>query len=156
MEQTEQEKEEMKKKVSPYFSRTERTNSLRQKRSQHIYSHETHIYIYDTLILVGQSKELFTHFKQDDIAGLQLTDCLDYHETPGDVFVAGMCNSVGAINFIFLNEMRLSQGTVEASLLVMHECMHLSFLLGIEDEEEIISFAEEISKKILSFLGFSK
>lgn len=110
-----------------------------------------------TLILSKNPCDIFTHFKVDDLHGLNYEKCLTYKNTKQDSYIAGLANISPKTkkDFLFLNLNRLGNGKEKMGL-IMHETMHLS--LGIHNhdvknkEEEIITWAEKEAYKIYNII----
>ena len=101
------------------------------------------------LLLSYHPCDLFRYFNTENLHGLNLTDCQEYKNTSDDSYIAGMCNidpHTGE-KYIFINLSRCTDD-IHTMGLVMHEAMHLAFAL-IEDEEEMITFAENEAYKII-------
>jgi hypothetical protein len=111
------------------------------------------------LILGDCSCDIFRHFEIDEMHGLSLVECEDHPEstTPGTqgVYIWGWVNVSpipGDLPFMFLNRFRMHGDFRDVSA-IMHESVHLSLLLHDYDlslEEEIVTFAEEVTNKIFS------
>jgi len=102
-----------------------------------------------TLLLSQNPCELFRYFNTQDLHGLNLNDCKDYRNTSEDSYIAGLSNidPCTGERFIFINLSRCTDD-IHTMGLVMHETMHLAFNL-FEDEEELITFAENEAYKII-------
>lgn len=107
--------------------------------------------------IVGKSQDIFTHYEVEEMHGLRKEDSYD---TPSDAYIAGLSNynphGEHEKPFLFINEVRLGNGHIDA-LLLMHETMHMSLLLHNWDvqskEEEIITWAEEEAVKLYNLLN---
>jgi len=111
----------------------------------------------DFTFILGNSVDVFDYFKVDELHGLHRSQCYD---SAHDAHIAGLCNvhpDDHSKLFLFINRNRLGNGYKDA-LLIMHEAMHLSFYLhtrneaGVQDEEQLITTAEEIADQIITYL----
>ena len=106
------------------------------------------------LLLSHDPCDLFRYFNTENLHGLNLKDCQEYKNTSDDSYIAGMCNidpHTGE-KYIFINLSRCTDD-IHTMGLVMHEAMHLAFAL-IEDEEEMITFAENEAYKIIDKINY--
>ena len=111
------------------------------------------------LFIVGnKSEDMFTFFGVDEMHGVNRFDAQKKVDTKNSAYIAGFCNEFPndpSKFFLFINSLRFN-GTYEDYLTVMHECMHLSFLVnGInvaENEEEIITWGENQSMALIKVL----
>ena len=110
-----------------------------------------------TLIVGEKSEDIFNFFGVDEMHGLKKVECYDRSD---DVYIAGLCNVFPNEKnkiFLFLNRFRF-QNNFKDSLLIMHECMHLSLELKGRNlnqgdlEEEVITWAEETAAKIYELI----
>ena len=110
-----------------------------------------------TLILSKNPCDIFTHFKVEDLHGLNYQKCLRYKNTKEDAYIAGLANKTPKTkkDFLFLNLNRLGKDEEKMGL-IMHETMHLSLELHKHDvnkkEEEIITWAEKEAYKIYNII----
>ena len=110
-----------------------------------------------TLILSKNPCDIFTHFKVEDLHGLNYQKCLRYKNTKEDAYFAGLTNKTPKTekDFLYLNLNRLGKGKENMGL-IMHETMHLSLELHKHDvnkkEEEIITWAEKEAYKIYDII----
>ena len=133
----------------------ERINEIMGKKK----SSEIKVYNYKnyTLILSKNPCDIFTHFKVEDLHGLNYKKCLAHKNTKENAYIAGLTNISPKTkkHFLFLNLNRLGKGKEKMGL-IMHETMHLSLELHKHDvknkEEEIITFAEKEAYKIYDLI----
>jgi len=110
-----------------------------------------------TLILSKNPCDIFTHFKVEDLHGLNYQKCLSHKNTKEDAYIAGLANKTPKTkkDFLFLNLNRLGKDKEKMGL-IMHETMHLSLGLHKHDvnkkEEEIITWAEKEAYKIYDII----
>ena len=110
-----------------------------------------------TLILSKNPCDIFTHFKVEDLHGLNYQKCLKHKNTKENSYIAGLTNKSPRTkkDFLFLNLNRLGKGKEKMGL-IMHETMHLSLELHKHDvnkkEEEIITWAEKEAYKIYGII----
>ncbi len=110
-----------------------------------------------TLILSKNPCDIFTHFKVEDLHGLNYKKCLRYKNTKESAYIAGLTNKTPKTekDFLFLNLNRLGKDKEKMGL-IMHETMHLSLELHkhdiIKKEEEIITWAENEAYKIYDII----
>ena len=105
------------------------------------------------LLLSYDPCSIFEEYEIVKLHGLDYHECIFYNNTTEDSYIAGMCNMIpGSMDkqYVFIN---LSRCTDEIStlLLINHELLHHSFYLhtyNLHREEEIISWAEEETRKI--------
>ena len=104
------------------------------------------------LLLSYNPCEIFKHYNVDQMHGLNLADCNDYHNTNQSAYFAGWCNIIPASkrNYVFINLSRCNTD-IETFGLIMHELMHMSFDLHT-DEEELITWAENESYEIYNII----
>ncbi len=108
------------------------------------------------LLLSKNPCELFTYFKVDELHGLSLKECEAYKNTKSDSYIAGLSNIIPDTEkrFVFINLSRCGND-IEIMGLIFHELMHQSLWLhnyDIDKEEEIITWAEEESYKVVKTL----
>ena len=110
------------------------------------------------LLLSYNPCDIFTYYNVSEMHGLNVADCQTYNNTADDAYIAGWTNYAPNESkdvFVFINLSRCTDD-VHTTGLVMHECMHMAGLLydGCWDshEEEMISFAEEETYKIVSII----
>jgi len=110
-----------------------------------------------TLILSNNPCDIFTHFKIENLHGLNYKKCLTHENTKKSAYIAGLTNISPKTkkHFLFLNLNRLGKDKEKMGL-IMHETMHLSLELYKHDvenkEEEIITFAENEAYKIYDII----
>jgi len=110
-----------------------------------------------TLILSKNPCDIFTHFKVEDLHGLNYQKCLKHKNTKESAYIAGLTNKSPKTkkDFLFLNLNRLGKDEEKMGL-IMHETMHLSLELHKHDvnkkEEEIITWAEKEAYKIYDII----
>ena len=114
-----------------------------------------------TLLLSYNSCDLFDYYSVEEMHGLNKSECLAHPNTPGDAYIAGLCNYVpkesgeyndGDPSFVFINLLRCTD-TVRTVGLIMHELMHQSFLINHDfDEEKLITWAEEETYKVYAII----
>jgi len=110
-----------------------------------------------TLILSNNPCDIFTHFKVENLHGLNYKKCLAHKNTKDNAYIAGLTNISPKTkkHFLFLNLNRLGKDKEKMGL-IMHETMHLSLELYKHDvenkEEEIITFAENEAYKIYDII----
>lgn len=111
-----------------------------------------------TLLLSNNPCSIFKHFNSEELFGLKLKDCLSYHNTNSDSYIAGLCN-VSPINnkpFIFINISRCNND-INTMGLAMHETSHLYWLLNYDtlkdNEEKIITKSETEAYKIVQIIN---
>jgi hypothetical protein len=110
-----------------------------------------------TLILSKNPCDVFTHFKVEDLHGLNYQKCLRYKNTKESAYIAGLTNKSPKTkkDFLFLNLNRLGKDKEKMGL-IMHETMHLSLELHKHEvnkkEEEIITWAEKEAYKIYDII----
>jgi hypothetical protein len=110
-----------------------------------------------TLILSKNPCDIFTHFKVEDLHGLNYKKCLSHKNTKESAYIAGLTNKTPKTekDFLYLNLNRLGKDKEKMGL-IMHETMHLSLELHKHDvnkkEEEIITWAEKEAYKIYDII----
>jgi hypothetical protein len=105
------------------------------------------------LLLSYNPCDVFTYYEVEQMHGLSLTECMAYNNTSDDAYIAGWSNFVPNETdkrFVFINLSRCGSD-VETFGLIMHELMHQSFHMHI-DEEEIITWAEEESYEVFKII----
>ena len=112
--------------------------------------------IHYTLLLSHNPCEIFDYFNVDQMHGLNKQDCEIHTNNTEQAYIAGWCNLIPNENkmYVFINLSRCTDELHTAGL-VFHELMHLSFWLhhyDIEQEESIITFAENESYKVVKLL----
>jgi hypothetical protein len=113
-----------------------------------------------TLILSYNPCDIFTYYNVEKMHGLSASECHVHENNESQAYIAGWCNYApkesgeyvdGDRVFVFINLSRCTDD-VHTMGLIMHEMMHLSFLVNgsdvEEDEEEIITWAEEQSYEV--------
>ena len=109
------------------------------------------------LLLSDNPCDLFQYFDVKEMHGLNSKACEEYSNSPGDAYIAGLCNidPRGNQPFVFINLSRCTND-IKTMGLVMHELMHLSGKIFKYDfmhfEEEMITFAETESYKVLTII----
>lgn len=109
------------------------------------------------LLLSYDPCSIFEYYEVINLHGLDYYDCIFKDNTTEDSYISGMCNMIPGSNdkqYVFIN---LSRCTDEIStiLLLNHELLHHSFFkhnYNLHREEEIISWAEEETKRIYPFI----
>jgi hypothetical protein len=111
------------------------------------------------LLLSYNPCDVFTYYNVDEMHGLSLVECNAYHNTPDSAYIAGWCNYApqedgiyekGDPKFVYINLTRCTTD-IETFGLIMHELMHQSFDMH-DDEEDIITWAEEESYKVFEIV----
>lgn len=134
------------------ISRIKEVMSKKKESSLKVYNYKKY-----TLILSKNPCDIFTHFKVDDLHGLNYQKCLSYKNTKESAYIAGLSNISPKTKkeFLFLNLNRLGKGKEKMGL-IMHETMHLSLEIHKHDiknkEEEIITWAEKEDYKIYDII----
>ena len=114
--------------------------------------------LYD-LIVSDDPCYIFQHYGVSEMHGLNLKDCKAHVNTTEDAYIAGWCNYIpkpdkdyktGDRMFVFIN---MSRCKTDYDLIttINHELMHLAVAYydwNIEFEEEMITMAEEETKKV--------
>jgi hypothetical protein len=114
------------------------------------------MYEYDRgqyLLLMSECPcDVFDYFDVDYMHGLNVFDCKDHLNNTEQAYIAGWCNvsPVDGKHFVFINLSRCTND-IHTTALVMHEMMHMSFELH-EDEEELITWAEQEAIEIVSLI----
>jgi hypothetical protein len=131
---------------------------------------EKHIFEDFTLLIGEDARDLFRYFNTSELHGLTFDDC-SRRMKEGGTFIDGFCNwsPVNDKPFLFLNQKTMNEQEIwKTSLLVMHETMHLVFLLNEKElesskftefwkmEEKLISDAEKYAESIMTKLKFPK
>lgn len=110
-----------------------------------------------TLMLGHNPCDIFTHYGVEELHGLSLKDCQQHENTKDNSYIAGWCNLSPIDNkpYLFINLTRCTDD-VHTMGLVMHETMHLAFLLWYtfksDIEESMISFAEKEAYDIVELI----
>jgi hypothetical protein len=97
----------------------------------------------DYLLLLSHNPcDVFTYFNVNEMHGLSLKECQAYNNTIVDSYIAGWSNFTPrmGLRFVFINLSRCVSD-IETFGLIIHELMHQSFYMHLE-EEEIITWAE--------------
>jgi len=116
------------------------------------------------LLLSYNPSDIFLYYNVEEMHGLSLADCEKHVNNTEQAYIAGWTNYVPNKSgeytpfddkFVFINLSRCTDD-VHTMGLIMHEMMHLSFLINgtdvDEDEEYIISWAEEESYKVFKLV----
>lgn len=110
--------------------------------------------------------DLFTYFNSNYLHGLDYHSCLGYTNTKEDSYISGMNNEIPrhwlwnngdkqiynrfTPRYVFINLSRCNN-ELDTITLIYHELLHQSLYIhdyNMENEEEIISWAEEETKRI--------
>ena len=104
------------------------------------------------LLLSYNPCDIFTHYNEAEMHGLNLQDCMKHNNTQQSSYIAGWCNLIpnSDSHYVFINLSRCNS-EIETFGLVMHELMHLSFDLHT-DEEELITWAENESYEVFELI----
>ena len=139
-------------KLQEQISRIQSMMDKKKDSSVKVFNYKNY-----TLILSKNPCDVFTHFKVEDLHGLNYQKCLRYKNTKEDAYFAGFTNKTPKTekDFLYLNLNRLGKGKEQMGL-IMHETMHLSLELHKHDvnkkEEEIITWAEKEAYKIYDII----
>lgn len=105
------------------------------------------------LLLSYDPCEIFEYYEVADLCGLDYHQCIFRDNTPEDSYLAGLTNMIpGSLDkqFVFINLLKCTDD-LSTILLINHELLHHSFFkhnYNLHREEEIISWAEEETKRI--------
>jgi hypothetical protein len=111
--------------------------------------------------------DIFTYYNVTQMHGLSITECEAYNNTEDDAYISGFTNFVPKESnqyhdsdkrFVYINLTRRGNDTQTMGL-VMHEMLHHSMWLhnyDVSKEEEIVSWAEEESYKIMKIINYEE
>ena len=119
---------------------------------------------YNYILLLSKNPcEIFDYFGVKEMHGLNYNDCILYHNNSTDSYIWGWANYVlkdnqdykfGDERFVFINLQRCGDN-YDTYGGVFHELIHQSLEMhnyNMDMEEEIISWAEQETKKVFELI----
>lgn len=109
------------------------------------------------LLLSNDPCEIFEYYEEAKLCGLDYHECIFRDNTPEDSYLAGLTNMIPRSTdkqFVFINLLKCTDD-LSTILLINHELLHHSFFkhtYNLHREEEIISWAEEETRKVFQII----